>query len=303
MIAYPEIDPVAFSLGPLSVHWYGLMYLAGFALALWLGGIRARRSAGLWRPEQVSDLIFYGAIGVILGGRFGYVIFYQFDYFVRDPLWLFKVWSGGMSFHGGLLGVLVAMWLYGRSQGKRFFQVTDFIAPLVPLGLGLGRIGNFIGGELWGRASDVPWAMVFPTDPGQVARHPSQLYQFFLEGLVLFGILWWFSSKPRPRMAISGLFLLIYGLARFAVEFVREPDAQLGFIAFDWLTMGQLLSLPMVIMGIVFMVWGYRHHPLVNGLNSDEAAWLAKARVNNCPGQKQKNCPEHKHKESGSKKR
>ncbi|MBO9481102.1 prolipoprotein diacylglyceryl transferase [Salinisphaera sp. G21_0] len=301
MIAYPEIDPVAFSLGPLSVHWYGLMYLAGFALALWLGGLRARRSGGLWRPEQVSDLVFYGAVGVILGGRFGYVIFYHFDYFVRDPLWLFKVWDGGMSFHGGLLGVLVAMWLYGRSQGKRFFQVTDFIAPLVPLGLGLGRIGNFIGGELWGRASDVPWAMVFPTDPGQMARHPSQLYQFFLEGLVLFGMLWWFSAKPRPRMAISGLFLLIYGLARFAVEFVREPDAQLGFIAFDWLTMGQLLSLPMVVMGIVFMVWGYRHHALVNGMNSDDATWLAKTRVNNSP--KQRNCPELKQKHSGSKKR
>ena len=288
MIAYPEIDPVAFSLGPLSVHWYGLMYLAGFALALWLGGIRARRSGGLWRPEQVSDLVFYGAVGVVLGGRVGYVIFYHFDYFVRDPLWLFKVWDGGMSFHGGLLGVLVAMWLYGRSQGKGFFQVTDFLAPLVPLGLGLGRIGNFIGGELWGRTSDLPWAMVFPTDPGQLARHPSQLYQFFLEGLVLFGILWWFSSKPRPRMSVSGLFLLIYGLARFAVEFVREPDAQLGFIAFDWLTMGQMLSLPMVVMGIVFMVWGYRHHPLVSGMNSDDAAWLAKAGQKNSPGQKQK---------------
>lgn len=280
MIAYPEIDPIAFSLGPLSVHWYGLMYLAGFALALWLGGVRARRSSGLWRPEQVSDLVFYGAVGVILGGRVGYVIFYHVDYFVRDPLWLFKVWDGGMSFHGGLLGVLVAMWLYGRSQGKNFFQVTDFIAPLVPLGLGLGRIGNFIGGELWGRASDVPWAMVFPTDPGQLARHPSQLYQFFLEGLVLFCALWWFSAKPRPRMSVSGLFLLIYGLARFSVEFAREPDAQLGFIAFDWLTMGQLLSLPMVVMGIFLMVWAYRYHPLVDGMNSDDASWLKKAGMN-----------------------
>ena len=280
MIAYPEIDPVAFSLGPLSVHWYGLMYLAGFALALWLGGVRARRSSGLWRPEQVSDLVFYGAVGVILGGRVGYVIFYHFDYFVRDPLWLFKVWDGGMSFHGGLLGVLVAMWLYGRSQGKSFFQVTDFIAPLVPLGLGLGRIGNFIGGELWGRASDVPWAMVFPTDPGQLARHPSQLYQFFLEGFVLFCILWWFSAKPKPRMSVSGLFLLIYGLARFSVEFAREPDAQLGFIAFDWLTMGQLLSLPMVVMGILLMIWAYRNHPLVDGMSSDDAFWLKKAGMN-----------------------
>ncbi|WP_095210466.1 prolipoprotein diacylglyceryl transferase [Endozoicomonas ascidiicola] len=276
MIAYPEIDPVAFSLGPLSVHWYGLMYLAGFSLALWLGSYRAKTSNGLWKPEQVSDLVFYGAVGVVLGGRAGYVLFYNFDYFLRDPLWLLKVWDGGMSFHGGLLGVLVAMWLYGRSQGKSFFQVTDFIAPLVPLGLGLGRIGNFIGGELWGRATDVSWAMVFPSDPTQLARHPSQLYQFFLEGIVLFSILWWFSAKPRPRMAVSGLFLLIYGLARVIVEFVREPDTQLGFIAFDWLTMGQLLSLPMVALGIFFMVWGARQYPLVDGMNSDDALWLKK---------------------------
>ena len=277
MIAYPEIEPVAFSLGPLKVHWYGLMYLAGFALALWLGSVRARASNGLWRPEQVSDLVFYGAIGVILGGRCGYVIFYHFDYFVRDPLWLFRVWDGGMSFHGGLIGVLVAMWLYGRTLGKSFFQVTDFLAPMVPLGLGLGRIGNFIGGELWGRATDVPWAMVFPTDPSQLVRHPSQLYQFFLEGMVLFAVLWCYSARPRPRMAVSGLFLVIYGLARIAVEFVREPDAQLGFIAFDWLTMGQLLSVPMVAAGVAMMVWAYRCYPLVNGMNSDDAAWLKQA--------------------------
>lgn len=274
MIAYPEIDPVAFSLGPLKVHWYGLMYLTGFALALWLGSLRARASNGLWHPEQVSDLVFYGAVGVILGGRCGYVLFYHFDYFLRDPLWLFRIWDGGMSFHGGLIGVLVAMWLYGRTLGKTFFQVTDFLAPMVPLGLGLGRIGNFIGGELWGRATDVPWAMVFPTDPSRLARHPSQLYQFFLEGLVLFTVLWFYSAKPRPRMAVSGLFLVIYGLARIAVEFVREPDAQLGFIAFDWLTMGQLLSVPMVLAGLAMMVWGYRRYPLVDGMNSDDAAWL-----------------------------
>ncbi len=274
MIAYPEFDPVAFSLGPLKVHWYGLMYLAGFALALWLGSLRARASNGLWHPEQVSDLVFYGAVGVILGGRCGYVLFYHFDYFLRDPLWLFRIWDGGMSFHGGLIGVLVAMWLYGRKLGKSFFQVTDFLAPLVPLGLGLGRIGNFIGGELWGRATDVPWAMVFPTDPSQLARHPSQLYQFFFEGLVLFTVLWFYSAKPRPRMAVSGLFLVIYGLARIAVEFVREPDVQLGFIAFDWLTMGQLLSVPMVLAGLAMMVWAYRRYPLVDGMNSDDAAWL-----------------------------
>ena len=277
MIAYPEIEPVAFSLGPLKVHWYGLMYLAGFALALWLGSVRARASNGLWRPEQVSDLVFYGAVGVILGGRCGYVLFYHFDYFVSDPLWLFRVWDGGMSFHGGLIGVLLAMWLYGRTLGKGFFQVTDFLAPMVPLGLGLGRIGNFIGGELWGRTTDVPWAMVFPTDPSQLARHPSQIYQFFLEGVVLFSVLWCYSAKPRPRMAVSGLFLVIYGLARIVVEFVREPDAQLGFIAFDWLTMGQLLSVPMVAAGAVIMFWAYRRYPLVNGMNSDDTAWLKQA--------------------------
>ena len=274
MIAYPKIDPIAFSLGPLSVHWYGLTYMAGFALALWLGTKRAKASAGLWKPEQISDLVFYGAVGVVLGGRVGYVLFYHFDYFLRDPVWLFKVWSGGMSFHGGLLGVLLAMFLYGRSQGKSFFQVTDFIAPLVPLGLGLGRIGNFIGGELWGRVTDVPWAMVFPTDPSKLPRHPSQLYQFLLEGVVLFSVLWWFSAKPRPRMAVSGLFLLIYGLVRIVVEFVRQPDPQLGFIAFDWLTMGQLLSLPMVVLGIGLMVWGVKRYPLENGMNSDDALWL-----------------------------
>ena len=274
MIPYPDIDPVAFSLGPLSVHWYGIMYLLGFAGALWLGGLRAKKSNGLWQPDQIGDMIFYGAVGVILGGRFGYVVFYNFDYFLQDPLWLFKIWEGGMAFHGGLLGVLVAMWLYGRKLGKNFFQMTDFLAPIVPLGLGLGRIGNFIGGELWGRATDVSWGMIFPRDPSQLPRHPSQLYQFMLEGIVLFSILWWFSSKPRPRMAVSGMFLLIYGMARFIVEFFREPDAQLGFIAFDWLTMGQLLSTPMIILGVLMVIWGYQKHPLEDGINKDDAAWL-----------------------------
>ncbi|MGI9274690.1 MAG: prolipoprotein diacylglyceryl transferase [Endozoicomonas sp.] len=275
MIPYPEIDPIAFSLGPLSVRWYGLMYLIGFAAAWWLGIYRARRSGGLWQEEQVGDLIFYGALGVIAGGRFGYVIFYNFDYFLQNPLWLFSVWEGGMSFHGGLLGVLLAMWLFGRKHGKNFFQMTDFIAPIVPLGLGAGRIGNFIGGELWGRASDVPWAIIFPTDPAQLPRHPSQLYQFAIEGLVLFSVLWWFSSKPRPRMAVSGLFLLIYGIGRFLVEFVRQPDAQLGYIAFDWLTMGQLLSTPMILLGAALMAVAYKKFPLENGLNQDDVAWLA----------------------------
>ena len=279
MIAYPNIDPVAISLGPVKVHWYGLMYLVGFACAWWLGTMRAKRSGGLWKPEQISDLVFYGAVGVVLGGRFGYVVFYNFDYFIQNPLWLFSIWEGGMSFHGGLLGVLLAMFLYGRKLDKTFFQITDFIAPLVPIGLGTGRLGNFIGGELWGRASDVPWAMIFPRDPSQLARHPSQLYQFALEGVVLFVVLWWFSSNPRPRMAVSGLFLLVYGLARITVEFFRQPDAQLGFIAFDWLTMGQLLSLPMVLLGVLFIVYGYRNNPLQKGMNIDDAAWLKRHKV------------------------
>ena len=274
MIPYPDIDPILFSLGPLSIRWYGLMYLIGFAGAWWLGIYRARKSNGLWSEEQIGDLVFYGAMGVILGGRFGYVVFYNFDHFLRDPLWLFRVWEGGMAFHGGLLGVLLAMYLFGKKQGKSFFQMTDFIAPMVPLGLGAGRIGNFIGGELWGRVTDVPWAMVFPSDPSGLARHPSQLYQFFIEGVVLFSVLWWFSSKPRPRMAVSGLFLIIYGLGRFMVEFVRQPDEQLGFIAFEWLTMGQLLSTPMIILGVAFMVIGYSKYPLVNGQNQDDLTWL-----------------------------
>ncbi|PJE79698.1 Prolipoprotein diacylglyceryl transferase [invertebrate metagenome] len=274
MIAYPAIDPVAASLGPLKVHWYGLMYLIGFVAAWLLGNYRARKSSGLWTSQQVGDLIFYGAVGVVVGGRIGYVLFYNFGYFLDHPLWLFSVWDGGMSFHGGLLGVLLAMMWYGKKLHKRFFQVTDFIAPLVPLGLAAGRIGNFIGSELWGRVTDVSWAMIFPTDPLQLPRHPSQLYQFALEGVALFIVLWAFSSKPRPRMAVSGLFLAGYGAARIAVEYFRQPDAQLGFVAFDWLTMGQLLSVPMVIVGIGMIMWGYRHYPFKNGMNPDDIKWL-----------------------------
>ncbi|WP_461535925.1 prolipoprotein diacylglyceryl transferase [Spongorhabdus nitratireducens] len=274
MIAYPAIDPVAIQLGPLKVHWYGIMYLIGFSAAWFLGVYRAKRSGSLWTQDQVGDLIFYGAVGAVIGGRLGYVFFYNFDYFLQDPLWLFRVWEGGMAFHGGLLGVLAAMYWYGRSLGKNFFQVTDFIAPLVPIGLGCGRLGNFIGGELWGRASDVPWAMIFPKDPMQLARHPSQLYQLAIEGILLFLVLWFFSSRPKPRMAVSGLFLAIYGAGRFAVEFVREPDAQLGFIAFDWLTMGQLLSTPMILLGLAMMVVGYKRFPLQGGINPDDQAWL-----------------------------
>lgn len=276
MITYPSIDPVAISFGPITIYWYGLMYLVGFGCAWWLGSFRAKRSNGIWLPEQINDLIFYGAVGVILGGRFGYVFFYNFDYFLQNPLWLFSIWEGGMSFHGGLLGVLLAMFLYSRKLKKSFFQVTDFIAPLVPIGLGTGRLGNFIGSELWGKPTDVPWAMVFPTDPSQIARHPSQLYQFALEGVLLFIALYCFSAKPKPRMTVSGLFLLIYGLARISVEFLRQPDAQLGYIAFDWLTMGQLLSIPMLVLGTWFIYYGYKYNPLIGGVNIDDTAWLKK---------------------------
>lgn len=257
MLTYPQIDPVALQLGPLSIHWYGLMYLGGFVAAWWLANRRAAQPNSGWNAQMVSDLIFYCALGVVLGGRFGYVLFYNFDRFLDDPLWLFAVWEGGMAFHGGLLGVITAIALFGRKYNKGFFAVADYVAPLVPIGLGLGRLGNFIGGELWGRATDLPWAMVFPR-ADDLARHPSQLYQFALEGVALFALLWWFSAKPRPAMAVSGLFLSGYGSFRFIVEFARQPDGHLGFIAMDWLTMGQLLSLPMVVAGGVLLALAYR---------------------------------------------
>jgi phosphatidylglycerol:prolipoprotein diacylglycerol transferase len=262
MLRYPQIDPVALHLGPLNIHWYGLMYLVGFLAVWWLGRWRAHRPDSDWNPDRISDLVFYGALGAVLGGRLGYVLFYDLPGFLAEPLNIFKVWQGGMSFHGGLMGVLIAMWLFGRRYHKTFFEVTDFIAPLVPIGLGAGRIGNFINGELWGKVSDVPWAMVFPNG-GPLARHPSQLYQAFLEGLVLFIVLWLYSSKPRPTMAVSGLFLLCYGVFRFVVEFVRIPDAQLGYLAFGWLTMGQVLSAPMILTGLGFMAWAYKSNPRV----------------------------------------
>ncbi|MEW6692689.1 MAG: prolipoprotein diacylglyceryl transferase [Pseudomonadota bacterium] len=255
MLLYPHIDPVALQLGPLKVHWYGLMYLVGFALAWGLGRLRAEAKG--FGKEEPGDMLFYIALGVILGGRIGYVLFYKFQSFLADPLMLLRVWEGGMSFHGGLLGVILAMAWYARKTGRHFFEVADFVAPLVPPALLAGRIGNFINGELWGRPTDLPWGMVFP-HVDQLPRHPSMLYEGFLEGIVLFALLWWFSAKPRPRMAISGLFLLLYGAFRFLVEQVREPDAHLGYIVGDWLSMGMILSLPMILVGALFLFMAYR---------------------------------------------
>ena len=257
MLLYPDINPVAISAGPFQVHWYGLMYLVGFLGGWWLGRLRTRRPGTGWQAVEIGDLLFYVALGVVLGGRIGYTLVYNFHGFIADPLVLFRIWQGGMSFHGGLVGVLIAMWLYARRTGRTFFQVTDYIAPLVPVGLGAGRIGNFINGELWGRPTDLPWGMVFPFVDAQ-PRHPSMLYEALLEGVVLFVILWVYSSRPRPTMAISGLFLLCYGVFRFLVEFVRQPDAQIGYLAFGWLTMGHLLSLPMIVLGAAFLVYAYR---------------------------------------------
>jgi len=257
MLTYPSIDPVAVAIGPLEIHWYGLMYLVAFLAGWWLGVLRTRRAGATWRSAEIGDLVFYFALGAVLGGRIGYTLFYNLHGFLADPLVIFRIWQGGMSYHGGMLGVFVAMWLYARHTGRTFFQVTDFLAPLVPLGLGAGRLGNFINGELWGRPTDLPWGMVFPYVDAQ-PRHPSMLYELLLEGLALFVILWLYARKPRPTMAVSGLYLVCYGLFRFVVEFVRMPDAQIGYLAFDWLTMGQVLSLPMIVIGLLFYVYAMR---------------------------------------------
>ena len=247
MLVHPDIDPVAFSIGPLAVRWYGLMYLAGFGAGWWLGTRRIAQGLAPITRQQLSDLIFAVMLGVVLGGRLGYVLFYKPGHFAANPLEIFAIWQGGMSFHGGLLGVIVAMALVARRQGVEFLRLMDFIAPLTPLGLAAGRLANFINGELWGRATDLPWGMVF-RGAGDVPRHPSQLYQAALEGLALFVLLWWFSAKPRPRGQVSGLFLAGYGVFRFVVEFTREPDAYLGLLALN-LSMGQWLSLPMILIG------------------------------------------------------
>lgn len=257
MLYAPNIDPVAVQIGPLKVHWYGIMYLIGFGAGWWLGVMRAKRPGSGWKPTEIGDLLFYIALGVILGGRLGYVLFYNLSEYLKHPLEIFYIWTGGMSFHGGLIGVLVAMTLYARHTQRSWLAVTDFIAPLVPIGLGAGRIGNFINQELWGKVTDLPWGMVFRTG-GPLPRHPSQLYEFALEGVALFVILWLYSAKPRPTGAVSGLFLICYGTFRFIVEFVRLPDTPLGYLAFDWLTMGQVLSVPMVIAGTVLFAQAFR---------------------------------------------
>ncbi len=254
MITYPQIDPVALALGPLKIRWYGLMYLIGFAVAWFLARSRARRPEFGWKIEWVDDLIFYLAVGLIVGARLGYTLFYGMAGILADPLSLLRIWEGGMSFHGGLLGVALAIWLFGRKVGKSFFETADFVVPLAPLGLCAGRIGNFINGELWGKPTDVPWAFVVNGEP----RHASQLYEAGLEGIVLFVILWLYSSRRPPVMAVSGAFLLLYGLFRFSVEFVRVPDAHLGYLALDWVTMGQILSTPMILFGLLFLFLAYR---------------------------------------------
>ncbi len=255
-----DFDRVAFSVFGWPIHWYGLMYLIGILSAWGLGRYRARRPNSGWTAQQVDDMVFYGALGVILGGRLGYILFYNFSVFIADPLMIFRVWQGGMSFHGGLLGVLVALWLFNRKYQKGYWNIVDFAAPMIPLGLGAGRIGNFINAELWGKPTDLPWGMIFPA-AGPQPRHPTPLYEALLEGLALFVIVWLYSSRPRPTMAVSGVFAIGYSLFRMVVEFFRLPDSHIGYLAFGWLTMGMLLSLPLLAIGILLLVLAYRRQP------------------------------------------
>jgi phosphatidylglycerol:prolipoprotein diacylglycerol transferase len=263
MLIHPQFDPIALKLGPLAIHWYGLTYLVAFGMFLWLASVRAGRSpfreAG-WTRRDVEDLLFYGVLGVIIGGRLGYVLFYKPGYYAANPMEVFAVWKGGMAFHGGLIGVLVAMAWFARSRGRRWLEVTDLIAPCVPTGLASGRIGNFINGELWGRAADpsLPWAMIYPQSGTDLPRHPSPLYQFALEGLLLFALLWWYARKPRATGQVSGAFLVGYGVFRFIAEYFREPDGFLGLLSLG-LTMGQWLCVPMVLAGGALWVLAGRH--------------------------------------------
>jgi phosphatidylglycerol---prolipoprotein diacylglyceryl transferase len=269
MLTYPQIDPVAFQLGPVAVHWYGLTYLAAFAL-FWLLALRRLHhepfasvaGPGAWSRKDVEDMLFLGVLGVIVGGRLGYSLFYKPGYYLANPLEIFFIWQGGMSFHGGLLGVIVSQWWFARSRAKPFWQVMDFVAPCVPLGLAAGRVGNFINGELWGRPADpsLPWAMVFP-HAGPMPRHPSQIYQFLLEGLLLFIILWLYARRERKPAQVSAVFLVGYGVFRFIAEYFREPDAHLGVLAFQ-MTMGQWLSIPLILGGVLLWVWGETREPV-----------------------------------------
>ena len=258
MITYPDISPVALDLGFTQIHWYGLMYLLAFISAWALGSYRAKQANSGWNEEQVSDVLFYGALGVILGGRIGYIVFYNFDKFINDPVMLFRIWEGGMSFHGGFIGVILAVYIFSRKSGKSFFEVGDFIIPLVPLGLGFGRIGNFINKELWGRPVDtmVPWAMDYGD---HIARHPSSLYQAISEGLLLFVVIFMYSRTTKPRMAVSALFIMCYGIVRFITEFFRTPDAHLNFVMFGWMTKGQQLSIPMIVIGLGILIYAYKN--------------------------------------------
>jgi phosphatidylglycerol:prolipoprotein diacylglycerol transferase len=259
MLVHPQFDPIALKLGPVAIHWYGITYLVAFGLFLWLASLRARQphyAERGWTRRDVEDLLFYGVLGVVIGGRLGYVIFYKPAEYLAHPLEIFQVWKGGMAFHGGLLGVLGAVALFARNRKRHFLEVTDLIAPCVPTGLASGRIGNFINGELWGRAADetLPWAMRFPQSGSDMARHPSQLYQFLLEGMLLFVLLWLYSRKPRQLGEVSGAFLVGYGLLRFIAEYFREPDSFLGLLALN-MSMGQWLCVPMVLAGA--LLWRY----------------------------------------------
>lgn len=258
MLTHPQFDPVAISLGPVAVHWYGLMYLCAFVGVIVLGRLRMGGRSAVTAPVDargLDDLLLYGVLGVVLGGRLGYVLFYKPGYYFAHPLEIFSIWQGGMAFHGGLVGVILAIAFFGFRRGIGFFRLTDFIAPMVPLGLAFGRLGNFINGELWGRVADsaqIPWAMVFPQVGDGLARHPSQLYQMALEGLLLFVLLWWYSSRPRAVGAVSGAFLVGYGVLRFLAEFAREPDDFLGLLSLG-LSMGQWLCIPMVAIGVAII--------------------------------------------------
>ena len=258
MLTHPNFDPVALDLGFAQVHWYGLMYLAGFSFAYWITKKYAKEGRIALKPEQVDDAIFWGAIGIVVGARLGYVLFYGFDNFLENPLWALKVWQGGMSFHGGFLGVVLAVVLFARKHNIRIGSMCDALAIAAPMGLFFGRMGNFIGQELWGRPTDVPWGMIFPNDPSGLARHPSQLYQGVCEGLLVFAIIFFYTRKPRPEWSAGALFVLSYGCFRFLMEFVREPDAHIGFDLFGWMSRGQILSIPMIMVGAIVMIWAYQ---------------------------------------------